>query len=50
MERESVVCEGKEVETVAVGSGAREAFRKILHSGVPVRVVDPAVEFFARQF
>ena len=29
MERESVICEGKEVETVAVGSGAREAFRKI---------------------
>ena len=29
MERESVVCKGEEVETVTVGSGAREAFRKI---------------------
>jgi len=28
MEREAVICEGEEVETVAVGSGAREAFCK----------------------
>ena len=50
MERESVIGEGEEVETVAVGSGAQEVFRKILHSGVPVRVVDPTIELFAHQF
>ena len=50
MERESVICEGQEVETIAIGSGAREAFCKILHSGVPVRVVDPAIELFAHHF